>query len=105
MGSENQLESMKRGKRPYIIRVVIPKRDYRRLEWFFRNAEALGLKRLAFGSQVLFEKRRDLDVLEAVYIARLEERARRRLEKQLAISLSGSIGFFIIHGVKEAWEQ
>jgi len=83
--------------RPYVFRIVVPRRDVNRVKWFFKIMEERGIKPVYTNIQSLFEQRRDLDVVEAIYVVTLERRERRKLERELARSLRGSIGFFVVH--------
>jgi len=84
------------GGRDYVVRVVVPRRDCGRVRWLLEEARP-NFRMVASGVQVIFDERRDLDVVEAVYHARLGREERRDLERRLAQSLRGSIGFFVIY--------
>lgn len=85
---------------PYLFRVVVPRRDYQRVEWLAEVLRGEGFELLWAKVDRLFEQRSDLDVVEIVFVARLAAKARRELERRLAASLRGSIGFFVSHPYK-----
>lgn len=82
---------------PYLFRVVVPRRDYPRVEWLSEVLRGEGFELLHAKVDRIFEERSDLDVVEIVFVARLPARSRRELERRLAASLRGSIGFFVSH--------
>ncbi|HDD64211.1 MAG TPA: hypothetical protein ENF53_03530 [Thermoprotei archaeon] len=85
----------------YVIRIVIPKRDYGRIKWLIEELNGRGIRPVKSSSTMLFENRRDLDVLEAVYVLELDIEEKKRLSKRLASSLSKSLGFFLIYKFKD----
>jgi len=85
---------------PYFFRVVVPRRDYQRVEWLSEVLKSEGFELVLAKVERLFEQRSDLDAVEIVFVARLAAKSRRELEKRLAASLRGSIGFFVSHPYK-----
>ena len=83
-------------RRRFRFRVVVPRRDYRRVEWLIEER----VRPSSIVVNRLFEERSDLDVVEFSFtVEGIDER--RKLEKKLATSLRGSIGFFIVHPIVE----
>lgn len=85
---------------PYLFRIVVPRRDYQRVEWLAEVLKSEGFELVLAKVEKLFEERSDLDVIEVVFIAKLAAQPRKELEKRLAASLRGSIGFFVSHPYK-----
>lgn len=86
---------MKTGGVSYRFRVVVPRRDYKRIEWLEDVIRSGTASSFCTNVDVLFAERRDLDVIEIAFT--VESVAQRReLEARLASSLRGSIGFFVV---------
>ncbi len=86
-----------RRSRPYLFRLVVPRRDYGRVRWVEEVIRAGRATLVELKVHVLFKERSDLDAIEIVFIAKMTPEDRRRLERRLAESLRGSIGFFVSH--------
>ncbi len=86
---------MKTGGVSYRFRVVVPRRDYKRIEWLEDVVRSGMASSLHTNVDVLFAERRDLDIIEIAFTVESIEQ-RRELEARLAKSLRGSIGFFIV---------
>lgn len=86
----------------YLFRVVVPRRDFQRVEWLkdFLNSE--NVKVLYAKVDYLFGERSDLDAVEVAFILMAGPRARRELERRLAASLTGSLGFFVSSSYRKA---
>jgi len=83
-----------------LFRVVVPRRDYQRVEWLAEVLKGESFELLWAKVDRLFEQRSDLDAVEIVFVAKLAAKSRRELEKRLATSLRGSLGFFVSHPYK-----
>lgn len=79
----------------YHFRVVVPRRDYKRIEWLEDVVRSGVASSLHTSVDILFSERRDLDVIEIAFTVESIEQ-RKELEARLARSLRGSIGFFIV---------
>lgn len=88
--------------KPYLIRLVVPRRDYKRVEWVEDAVEAGRVTLLELKVYALFKERSDLDAIEMVFLIEMPPSDRRRLERRLAESLRGSIGFFVSHPLPKA---
>ena len=75
----------------------MPRRDYRRVKWLIEEGR---VEPSSIVVNRLFEERSDLDVVEFSFTVEGADK-RRILEKKLATSLRGSIGFFIVHPIVE----
>lgn len=82
----------------YRFRVVVPRRDYKRIEWIEDIVKSGIASSLCTNVDTLFAERRDLDVIEVTFTVESVER-RRELEARLASSLRGCIGFFVVRKV------
>ena len=80
----------------WVFRLVVPRRDLGRVEWFLEEARARGFRLVGENVSKLFENRGDLDVFEYVFEAELSGGERRELEERLALSLHGCLGFFVV---------
>ncbi|MEM0226165.1 MAG: hypothetical protein QXF46_04765 [Thermofilaceae archaeon] len=81
--------------RAYVFRVVVPRRDWGRVEWLAEFLKKENVELLYTRVDQLFSERADLDSIEVAFLLRGDARARRELERRLAESLRGSIGFFV----------
>ena len=81
--------------RTYVFRVVVPRRDYQRIEWLSDVLKGEGFTVLYMRVDRLFDERADLDSIEIAFLLRGNAKARREMERRLAESLRGSLGFFI----------
>lgn len=81
--------------RTYMFRVVVPRRDYRRIEWLSEVLKGENFAVLYVRVDRLFDERADLDSIEIAFLLRGDAKARREMERRLAESLRGSIGFFV----------
>lgn len=81
--------------RTYVFRVVVPRRDWGRVEWLAEFLEGENVEQLYTRVDRLFSERADLDSIEVSFLLRGDVKARRELERRLAESLRGSIGFFV----------
>lgn len=84
----------------YLFRVVVPKRDYWRVEWLSNLFERGEAEFLRADVSCLFWERGDLDAVELVFVVR-DSAGRREVGRKLAESLKGSIGFFTSHAYRE----
>ncbi|MEM1508621.1 MAG: hypothetical protein QW291_04010 [Thermofilaceae archaeon] len=82
----------------YRFRVVVPRRDYKRIKWIEDVIKSGVASSLYMSVDTLFTERRDLDVIEVAFTVESVEQ-RRELEARLASSLRGSIGFFVVRKV------
>lgn len=83
------------GMQTYVFRVVVPRRDYSRIAWLTEFLKEASAELLYAKVDRLFSERADLDSIEVAFLLRSDARAKRELERRLAESLRGSIGFFV----------
>ncbi|MCD6368947.1 MAG: hypothetical protein J7L38_04025 [Thermoproteales archaeon] len=86
--------------RKYILRVVVPARDLKRVEKALETVKTKGC--LSFYSKRIkhFDVRRDLDSLEFVYLLVLSRDDERKLREMFSRILQGTIGFFLLYVVE-----
>ena len=86
--------------RLYLFRLVVPRRDYRRVRWVEEIIKAGRASLVGLKVYELFSERSDLDAIEVIFTVKMSPEDRRRLERRLAESLRGSIGFFVSHPIQ-----
>jgi len=81
--------------RKYVVRIVVPARDYRRIASIVDELEERSQPFLRKRTPH-FENRSDLDSLDIVFILDLNPREKKELTLKLSKALRKSLGFFLI---------
>ncbi len=84
-----------------MLRIVIPFRDYNRVKSIFDLLAKKDIKTSFSYRDPIFPVRGDMDVLEYIYIIKLDKKEKNELYKELSKKLSGTIGFFLLYKYDE----
>jgi len=97
----SKYSSMNENKCSYLLRIVVPLRDFKVIEPILDELDEKGYTPLYKFRIKHFDNRRDLDSLEYIYVLNITSREARDLEKKLSKMLHGTIGFFLLFKLRK----
>lgn len=83
---------------PYVLRICMPRRDWGKVADLVEQIESCKVVRRTITR--LFPTRPDLDAVEIVMIVYCSPGRAKAIDKELALRVNGTIGFYLMYQVK-----